>query len=224
MLLITPSQVEYSAVETSLRDNLAARSLEVVVSGMGPDCAAALCRKLEARASPPVVLTLVGFAGGLHPSLAAGDAVLGSEALFEDGRRAPCTIIRLPGATVGPVLTVSKALYTPPEKAAARVSGALAVEMEAYPLAVWAAERGLPFVHARVILDPVDEVLPDLGDLLDDYGRVRPAGLVRRLLLHPTHAAAMVRLMRRSQAVTPTLGRLARQVVEAYDTHPQQQP
>jgi nucleoside phosphorylase len=215
MLLITPSQVEYSAVETSLRDNLAARSLEVVVSGMGPDCAVTLCRQLEARASPPEVLALVGVAGGLDPTLAAGDVVLASAALCEDGRRAPCTIVPLAGAAIGPILTVSRALYTPAEKAAGRDTGALAVEMEAYPLAAWAAERDVPFVHARVILDPFDETLPDLGDVLDQYGRARPTRFLRHLLAHPSQAAAVVRLQRRAQAIAPMLGRLARLVVEA---------
>jgi hypothetical protein len=85
--------------------------------------------------------------------------------------------------------------------------------MEAYPLADWAEVRGLPFIHARVILDPVDEALPDLGDVLDEYGRVRSVGLMRRLLAHPSHAVAMVHLLRRSQAVSPALGRLARTVI-----------
>ena len=216
MLLITPTQAEYRAVEASLRGLLAAGSLELVMCGMGPECAAEFCRHLEARTRLPKALALIGVAGGLDPALAAGDVVLASAAWDEDGRCAPCTIIPLPGAAVGPLLTVSRALYTPAEKAARRAAGALAVEMEAYPLAAWAAERGLPFVHARVILDPFDEVLPDLDDTLDEYGRVRPARLLRRLLAHPSHAAALLRLLRRSQAVAPALGRLAQAVVKAH--------
>jgi nucleoside phosphorylase len=215
MLLITPSQAEYRAVEVSLRDLLAARSIEVVMSGIGPECSAAFCRQLETRSRLPEALALIGVAGGIDSALAVGDLILASSALNEDGRRAPCTVIPLPGAAVGPLLTVRRALYTPAEKAAGRETGALAVEMEAYPLAAWASERGLAFVHARVILDPFDESLPSLGDALDDFGRVRPAELVRHLLAHPSHVASLIRLMRRTQTISPALGRLARLVAEA---------
>jgi len=217
MLLITPSQAEYGAVEASLRGLLAAGSLELVMCGIGPECAARLGRRLDEREELPSGLALVGVAGGLDPALAAGDVVLASAAWDGEGRCAPCTIIPLPGAVVGPLLTVRRALYTPAEKAAQqRATGALAVEMEAYPLAAWAAERGLSFVHARVILDPFDEALPDLGDALDEYGRVRARGLVGLLLARPSHAVSLVRLVRRSQAVTPVLGRLAQAVVKAH--------
>ena len=216
MLLITPTQAEYRAVEAALRDLLAAGRPELIMFGMGPDCASTLCRQLEARARLPEALALLGVAGGLDPELAAGDAVIASTALDAAGRQAPCTLIGLSGAVIGPMLTVSRALYTPAEKAAGRDTGALAVEMEAYPLAAWASERGLPFVHARVILDPVDEALPDLGDVLDEWGRVRPVGLLRRLLAHPSHAAAMVRLQRRSRTIAPALGRLAQALVTAH--------
>jgi len=217
MLLITPTQAEYRAVGASLRGLLAAGSLELVMCGIGPECAARLGRRLDEREELPSGLALVGVAGGLDPALAAGVVVLASAAWDDEGRCAPCTIISLPGAVVGPLLTVRRALYTPAEKAAQqRAAGALAVEMEAYPLAAWAAERGLPFVHARVILDAFDETLPDLGDALDEYGRVRTPGMVGHLLGHPSHAASLVRLLRRSQAVAPALGRLAQAVVRAH--------
>jgi 4-hydroxy-3-methylbut-2-enyl diphosphate reductase len=216
MLLITPTRAEYRAVEASLRSSPAAVSLERVMCGMGPECAAEFCRQLEARTCLPAALALIGVAGGLDPALAAGDVVLASVALDEDGRRAPCRVIPLPGAAIGPLITVSRALHTPAEKAAARDSGALAVEMEAYPLAAWAAARGLPFVHARVILDPFDEALPDLGNALDGYGRVRPLNLLRRMLTHPLQAAVVFRILRRSQDIAPALGQLARAAVTAY--------
>ena len=216
LILVTPTIPEYQAVRLHVADLEAEGVLETLMFGIGPERASALCRRLDERQPPPAGLVLVGVAGGLDPALAAGDVVLASTALDEDGQRAPCTVVPLPGAAVGPVLTVSRALHTPAEKAAARGSGALAVEMEAYPLAAWAAERGLPFFHARVILDPFDETLPDLGNVLDEYGRVRPAGLLRHVFAHPSHAASLVQLLHRTQAVGPTLARLAQAVVTAH--------
>jgi adenosylhomocysteine nucleosidase len=215
MLLITPSQAEYRAVEARVREYLASDSLEIVISGIGTGCAVAFGRQLGARSRPPETLALVGVAGGLDPALGVGDTVLASAALDEGGRQAPCTVISLPGAAAGPVLTVSRALYTPAEKAAARGTGALAVEMEAYPLAAWAAERGVPFVHARVILDPADETLPDLGDALDGFGRARTGPLAWSLLRHPARVVPLARLLRRMRSTSPVLGRLALAVVSA---------
>jgi len=216
LILVTPTISEYQAVRPHIAGLKTAGALETMMCGIGPGRASALCRRLDERQPPPAGLALVGVAGGLDTTLAAGDVVIASAAWDEEGRRAPCTVILLTGAAVGPVLTVSRALYTPVEKAAARDSGALAVEMEAYPLAAWAAERGVPFVHGRVILDPFDEPLPDLGNVIDEYGRVRPAGLLRHVFAHPSHAASLVQLLHRTQAVGPALARLAQAVVAAH--------
>jgi adenosylhomocysteine nucleosidase len=216
LILVTPTLSEYRAAQPFVAGLTAEGILETAMCGIGPERADRFGHRLGEREELPSGLALVGVAGGLDPALAAGDVVLASAAWDEYGRCAPCTIIPLPGAIVGPLLTVGRALYTPAEKAAHRDAGALAVEMEAYPLAAWAAERNLPFVHARVILDAFDEALPDLGDALDEYGRVRAPGLVGLLLARPSRAASLVRLVRRLQAVTPTLGRLAQAVVKAH--------
>jgi nucleoside phosphorylase len=216
LVLVTPTISEHRAVRPFVRGPAAEGVVETALCGIGPDCAARFGRYLDERETLPSSLALVGVAGGLDPSLAAGDVILASEARDEKGRRAPCTVVPLTGATVGSVLTVSRALHTPAEKAAARDTGAVAVEMEAYPLAAWAACRGLPFIHARVILDPAAETLPDLRDVLDSYGRARPAGLLRHLLAHPAQAGTLIRFLRQSQAVASTLGRLARAVVTVH--------
>jgi adenosylhomocysteine nucleosidase len=213
LLLITPTLSEHRAVQPAVAGLPGAGVPETVMCGIGPERSGALCRRLDEREGLPSTLALIGVAGGLDPSLKVGDTVLASAALDEAGRRAGCTIIPLPGAAVGPMLTVGRALYTPAEKAAYRDFGALAVEMEAYPLAAWAAERGLPFVHARVILDPFDETLPGLGGALDEYGRARPAELLRYLAAHPSQAASLACLLLRARAIAPALGRLAQKIV-----------
>jgi adenosylhomocysteine nucleosidase len=216
LIVVTPTLAEYQAVRRSVASRVADGVVEILMCGIGPERAAALGRRLDETGKLPASLALLGVAGGLDPALAAGDVILANAAWDEEGRRAPCTVISLSGATVGPILTVRRALYTPAEKAAGRNTGALAVEMEAYPLAAWAAERGLPFVHARLILDPFDEPLPDLGDALDEYGRLRPTGLLRHLLAHPAHVASLTRLNSQIQMLGPALGQLAQAVVTAH--------
>jgi len=159
-------------------------------------------------------LLLVGWAGGLHPDMGAGEAIVADCVLDEAGRRAPCSVPAVPGARVGPTLTVAEALLSPQAKRAARASGALAVEMEAYPLAAWAAARGIPFAHVRLISDGPNDNLPDFRPALDPSGRLRPLAL----LAHPRLAFDLARLSLRLLRLERRLGALARKAVEAVDT------
>ena len=218
LLVVAPTSSEYACVRAVLRD-LDVQGLEVTACGMGPDSAVALCRRLDARARPLQGLALIGWAGGLHPGLAPGDVVLADAALDAQGERVPCTIVRLPGARMGALLTAPTVLLTPQAKRAASQYGALAVEMEAYPLAAWTRAHNLPFVHARVILDPASEAVPDLSGTLDPLGHAHPGRLARRLLLRPGLAIAALRLVGRVRTLGPTLGQVARAVVEGWPAY-----
>jgi hypothetical protein len=188
--------------------------IQVLACGIGPEAAAAFARRLEAWPERPKSLALIGWAGGLSPDLAPGDVVLADRALDEQGEPVPCSVMNLPGAKTGALLTVSAPLLTPLAKqrrldSAAHASDLLAVEMEAYPLAQWAWQRQAPFVHARVILDAADEALPDLVDALDRLGRIRPGRLARRLLQRPGLSIALFRLVLRAQRLGPILTRVS---------------
>jgi len=209
LLFITPTYAEYAAVRAAVADRLAGGTLWLALCGIGPARALALSRRLE-RSGWTGTLALLGWAGGLSPHLAAGDLVVADAALDGGGQRVPLLPPDLPGATVGPLLSAPALLLTAQAKRDARSSGALAVEMEAYPLAAWAAARNLPFVHARIILDTASDALPDLGDALDVLGRVRPARLIRRLLGRPRTALSLLALARRVRELEPALQALAR--------------
>ena len=220
LLVVAPTSSEYACVRAALRD-LDVEGLEVIACGMGPAFATALCRRLDERTHFLQGLALIGWAGGLHPGLAPGDVVLADAALDGQGGRVPCTPVpgtaeRLPGARVGALLTAPTVLSTPQAKRAAWQCGALAVEMEAYPLAAWAQAHDLPFVHARAILDAAGEAVPDLSGALDPLGRARPGRLARRLLLRPGLAITAARLMWRVRTLEPNLGRVARAVVQGW--------
>jgi len=212
VLLVTPTSSEYEAVRAAIGERLAPGRLALVRCGMGMDAAAALCRRLE-DAGWSGTLALLGWAGGLSPDLAAGDCVIADAALDREGHHVLLAAPDLSGVTAGPVLCVPEPLATPQAKRDGQRSGALAVEMEAYPLAAWTAARSLPFIHARVILDAVDEDLPDLGDALDAQGRVHPGRMVRRLLAHPRTIFNVLWMARRVRELGPVLGWLARAVV-----------
>ena len=210
-MVVTATEWEGRAVRRALRREIGRGLARVETCGIGPDAAARLCARLESEPAPER-LALVGWAGGLAPGLDVGHVVVADCALDEAGRRAPCLALELAGARIGPVLTVAEALCDPAAKrATALASGALAVEMEAYPLAAWAAERGIPFLHLRLISDGPDDALPDHTPVLDPLGRLRPAALMAR----PRLALSLARLALRLARLQRRLGDLARVAVTA---------
>jgi nucleoside phosphorylase len=210
-LLIAPSLSEYRTVRASVANRLADGSVQVVQCGIGPARATPLCRHLE-NSGWTGTMALIGWAGGLCSDLRAGDLVLADAAVEIHGGRVLLEPNALPCARVGALLCVSAPLLTQRAKSAVQDHGALAVEMEAYPLAAWAAAHEVPFLHARVILDAVHETLPDLGDALDVWGRVHFIRLARRLLSRPELMLNFVTLARRVRELDPHLAALARAV------------
>jgi nucleoside phosphorylase len=140
-----------------------------VVTGVGPRRAARTARRHLSRRPPDVVINL-GLAGGLDPTLQAGDIVLVER--WIDGAQADqawsdelAGRLRLGGLDLvrGPALTVPKPLWRPAQKwAAGEDSGATICEMEGAPIAAACAAAGVPVAAVRVVLDPVERELQRL--------------------------------------------------------------
>ena len=170
------------------------------------------------RGARPRGLALLGWAGGLRDDLAVGDIVIADRALSAGRSDVNCLALALPGTARvhrGPVLTVDHVVAAPAAKRAAAACGALAVEMEAYPLAAWAAQHAVPFVHGRVILDTVEDALPELDGVLDGYGRLQIRPLLEALARRPALLGEFTRLALRLRGVNRRLAELAEAVVAA---------
>ena len=182
---------------------------------MGPSRAAALCAEFE-RGARPRGLALLGWAGGLRDDLAVGDIVIADRALAAGRSDVNCLAPALPGTARvhrGPVLTAGHVVAAPAAKRSTAACGALAVEMEAYPLAAWAAQHEVPFVHGRVILDTVADALPELDGVLDGYGRLQIRPLLEALARRPALLGEFTRLALRLRGVNRRLAELAEAVV-----------
>lgn len=203
--------------------------LLMVEPGMGPDLTAAVLPHLETLEIQSV--WLFGWCGGLSPDLGAGDLVLADAAISmgKDGlttrilHSAPDSLIeevrhlahRLGRRmVVGPVLTSAYVLSSVEQKQAGAATGAVAVEMEAGPLAHWATGRFLPFVHLRVVLDPLESALPPTEFPTDDHGYAQKGALLSHALTHPGEWPALWRLSRQirtaRRVMTEVIGALAR--------------
>jgi nucleoside phosphorylase len=185
--------------------------------------ASAFCGTLDARSIN--YLLLVGWAGGLSPELNPGEIVLGERSLAAGKTPMACAIptgiqdkleeAGIVKVRIGDILTSLQVLATPEAKQDAYQMSALAAEMEAYPLAAWANANGLPFVHARVILDAVHESLPELGDSLDEFGRPRIFPILARVVRHPALISQVWWLALRIRQLNSRLAALAGALVDA---------
>jgi nucleoside phosphorylase len=213
-LVVTPTALENSAVQNALKRYLLPSPVQSMICGVGEGQSRLFCQKIDRNRVS--CLVLLGWAGGLAPSVAAGDVVCADAALRDGQPPLSCRALPIKNARRGPILTVAKALLTPAEKQSAQASGALAVEMEAYPLAEWAGQAGIPFVHARVILDTLDESLPDFGDGVDASAGLRVGRFLKRLARHPGLAWGLWKLNARIRLINPALENLALEILRVF--------
>jgi hypothetical protein len=80
--------------------------------------------------------------------------------------------------------------------------------MEGVPLAACAAERGVPFVSVRAILDTADTELRHSGRFMDPQtGSVKPLALAGYLASHPGALADLLALQRMTSAAQHSLNK-----------------
>ncbi|AJP59527.2 hypothetical protein UC34_07365 [Pandoraea vervacti] len=150
-------------------------------------------------------LVSFGTAGGLIPGVKPGQwviahkvldmpqqggAFLTSIAWAEALRRA------MPGALRADVAGVTAPVVSAADKAALfRESGAAAADMESHIVARVAQAHGLPFVVARVVIDPAERSLPPaaLAGMRSD-GSTDIFGVLRSLVGNPFQLPALLRV------------------------------
>ena len=200
-----------------------------------------LQRGSKEREEPSDGLLLLGFAGAVDADLRTGDLVLASRYYCPEtadsqssesntetrgtiyGYRAPDSAmwgkaVEAAGRIGQPVvnvdsLTVDSLVTTPEEKQAlARRYPVGIVEMEDYWVAVAARESGVPFLSARVVLDPARQGLPGyLPGLARSRSRARAAVAVAAM---PWRIPAIFGLARRLPAAKRELTRFALSFLE----------
>jgi adenosylhomocysteine nucleosidase len=155
---------------------------------------------LEAHAGTARGIVSIGIAGGLAPSLRAGDWVL-ADTVLVDGRSAPTDprwterlAARLPEAARGALLGVDAMAAEATQKAELhRATGALAVDMESHVAARVAARHRLPFVAARVVCDPAHRALPPAARVgMRPDGEMDLPAVLRSLLAQPGQLPALI--------------------------------
>jgi adenosylhomocysteine nucleosidase len=139
-----------------------------------------------------------GYCGALDPALAVGDIVVSG---------APPTTNR--AFVSGRVISSDRVAVTAREKRELhKVTGAVAVDMEAAEVERKAAEWNVPFRCIRVVSDTAGEDLPlDFNRFLDSAGRFSLRRIATQALLHPfTVLPALLRLDKNCRNAGKQLG------------------
>ena len=190
-------------------------SLIAVLGGMGQENAMASAKWLVSRKVKALVS--LGVAGGLDPTLKAGDTVYG-DVIYQDrgdhcqkvweGMPGTASIIRkklqkkgIRSSSGGIVSVKRPVLLVRAKKKLHMETGALAADMETGSVAVVASESFLPFFAFRTICDPANrEIRDSFFRCLDPDGRIRVSRIVPAILRNPSLISDLLALKKDFQS------------------------
>ncbi|NEW87538.1 phosphorylase [Rhodopseudomonas sp. WA056] len=176
--------------------------LTVICSSSDPKQLRAIMADFDASSIRGVIS--FGVAGGLDPSLKAGDIVIATEVMAGERRwtsEVALTDELLRSAGVrrqrvvrGGLVGVEQVIAARTAKAALRSeTGAAAVDMESHIAADYAAAANLPFAALRVISDPASRSLPQIvSTAIKPNGDVDLRKVLRGIARHPTSIRSLV--------------------------------
>ncbi len=178
-------------------------------------------RESKGRADPDP-LSLQGERAG-ERVLATGEerSVDGAQPRLHDESSDPVIPAKAGTYPPGPILTVDAPLLTPAAKRRARAaSGAAVVDMEGRRIAEAAAERGVPIVAVRAVIDEADFALPPFAAEIAAAGGHDERARAFRAAANPREAAGMLLLALRARKAARSLRRAADAILAAQPERP----
>ena len=166
--------------------------VEIHVSGMGADAAAALAERLTLRPLRGVIAT--GFCGALSPSLRVGDVVVAERVVHENTGRAfeaDPLLLAAAGGRRGTIVSAEAIARTPADRAALH---GLAVDLESAALARASNDADIPFLAIRAVSDRYRDRIPDIAGMLDHVGRPNRRRMALFVARHPRELPRLARL------------------------------
>ncbi len=226
--IVVTLREELAAVEAAVRASVpdVSARVRVLQGGLGGVMAAAAAEKLLRIAPPIRLLVSCGFSGGLAETLSAGAIVLAEglvarpsleqAARGDDVLRVSASALEQADAAVSAAkLTVHRGtlvslaqpvLRSEDKRALGRMTGALAVDMEAAAVARVAAKANLGFAALRTISDGVDDALPpEVASFLDEQGRVRAGKVLKFAAGGPSNLKQLWRMKSHSDQAAASL-------------------
>ena len=192
-------------------------NVDFVVTGMGAENARRVAGVVMSRAYD--ICVAAGFAGALKPEHTIG-TILAAEAVQQIGRaktvRSSRPLVRaagIDGAFRSKMFLTSDSVIRSAEEKAKLAPFADAVDMESFAVLSAAHDHNISAVAIRVISDTSNRDMPIFLDaVVDEMGRVKIGGLVRKVVRHPIQLPALIRLGRDSRTAAEALAHF----LEAY--------
>lgn len=198
---VSPASV---AVHWARRGTWKQREVLLIANGAGVAQSAAAARVSD----PPAAIINIGFCGALDKDLKIGDVIVADKVLFSTQMFGCQPVITSESFRQGAICTSTRIAATATEKEQLRRSGAIAVEMEAGGIAMYAQEKGIPFFCVRVVSDLAGESFSnDFNAALGPDGRYRIGRLMGSALLQPhRRLPELIRLKKRCDVAAERLG------------------
>jgi adenosylhomocysteine nucleosidase len=183
------------------------------------DASTLRARLAEAAGLKPSLVVSWGLCGGLDPQLRAGDLILGSEVVSNDGAVRTDEAVtaslaqRLLGAGVRVVVERFAASDAPIVTAVAkaelrRAREAATVDMESLIAGQYALNQRVPFAILRAVADPAERSLPPLAlKAVNSDGGVNVQAVIGELIRSPWQLAGLRALAADSRAAFQALKR-----------------
>ena len=164
-------------------------------TGVGKTCSINNISFLIKTFNPGLVIN-VGYAGGAHPDIGAGDVVIANSVFSPEGTKIainPALVdiaskcardskIRFKKA---PIVTVPKFISEPTKKAMwGTKHKAFALDMESYFIAKTCVQKDIPFLSIRAISDPLSFPLPNI-QLIREDGSVVLTNMIKSFFRSP---------------------------------------
>ncbi len=180
---------------------------QVAIGGGTSHGAFAAAESLIVRGA--TALLSLGLAGGLDPTLSAGDIVAPETVLVGDDAYAadPDLTAALGPAARRPILAFDTVVSGAGYKAMLfRGTGACAVDLESGAVARVAARHGLPFAVLRAVCDPANQTLTPAALVgLDAQGGMVVGRVLGALVRQPGELPALITLARHALAARRSL-------------------
>lgn len=163
----------------------------LICGGIGSEAARRAAEAVISLYQPQVIIS-AGFAGGLDPSLNAGQMLTPRHVVdVKDGSRTDS------GAGEGTLVSFESVANVEQKAKLADAYGAHAVDMEAAAVARSAEAHGIKFMACKVISDTHDSRLPPIMQFVRN-GSFNTAGFVAHVAIRPWLWGSVVKLARNS--------------------------
>ena len=203
------------------RGHIGGKEFSVVGHGIGPKRATETARRAFDSMPGAELVIGTGVVGALSSELKPGDLIL-ADRIFASRAQGESAVqvgtlddaqLRTIGKllstaglnyTTGAILTTDRVLTTGEKRGAKNSTDAIVVDMESSAIAVEAAERGLPFIVLRAVLDEVDDEVVG-AEMVDEEGNVKPLGATAFLVRNPGTVLKLPRMVRNLSRATKAI-------------------